>query len=192
MHTNQLQVEFWGHLNFLRAEAGGPLVSRYYGMLHIAPDIGDAVCPGENTWYREMPMYVYEFFVFDIMVCIQGFYFDVRIWILWLRYRTRHRRNERHFWPPRYRWSKSVGLEPPPNIVPDIEVLTLMSKSWLRYRMWQRASDWSLLQISYPISKFFTSISKSCLRYRSLWVPYIVKSSKNDFDIEVKNFDIEI
>ena len=33
-----------------------------------------------------MPMYVYEYVVFDIMVYIQVFYFDGRIWVLWFRY----------------------------------------------------------------------------------------------------------
>ncbi len=38
MHTNQLQVEFWGHLNFLRAAAGKRYIlvldgkSTYFGL----------------------------------------------------------------------------------------------------------------------------------------------------------------
>ncbi len=94
MHTNQRQVEFWGPLNFLRAAAGGSLASRYYSMLHIAPDIGHAVCPGENTSYRPKTphigtytnmldsiswsksnfftsIYVYEFRGFDIVPDIE-------------------------------------------------------------------------------------------------------------------------
>ena len=163
-------------------------------------------------------MYVYEFVVFDIVVYIHVFNFDVRTWtwILWLRYRTRYRRKSfdisgqrasdwsllRISYPIskfltsiwlRYRlWQRASDWSLLRTSYPISNFFTSISKSWLRYRMWQRASDWSLLQISYPISKFFTSISKSCLRYRSLWVPYIVKSSKNAFDIEVKNFDIEI
>ncbi len=47
----------------------------------------------------------------------------------------------------------------------------------------QRRSDWNLLQNSYSISKFI-SISKSWLRYWSLWFPDIEKSSKNDFEVK--------
>ncbi len=166
---------------FFRA---GSLPSRYYGMLHIAPDIGDSVCLGVNTWYRGMHMYVYEFVVFDIMVYIQVLYFDVRIWISWLRYRTLHRRKNFDIGGQRASDWSLLRIS-----YPISKFLTLISKSWpwiskswLRYRMWQRASDWNLLPISYPISKFISSISKSWLRYRGLWVPYIVKSSKNDFD----------
>jgi hypothetical protein len=72
-----------------RAEAGGSLASRYYGMLHIAPDIEHVVCQVENTSYRPRgclctymnslysiswnisefftSMFVYEFRGFDIV-----------------------------------------------------------------------------------------------------------------------------
>ncbi len=76
---------------FFRAEAGGSLASRYYGMLHIAPDIGDAVCPGKTpdivgclctymnllysiSWSISKfftSMYVYEFCGFDIVPDIE-------------------------------------------------------------------------------------------------------------------------
>ncbi len=47
MHTNQL--EFWGHLSFLEAAAGGSLASRHYGMLHIAPDMRDESLPSAQA-----------------------------------------------------------------------------------------------------------------------------------------------
>ena len=46
IHAGTNQLEFLGSLEFF---GGGSLASRHYGMLHISPDIGDAVCPGENT-----------------------------------------------------------------------------------------------------------------------------------------------
>ncbi len=65
----------------------------------------------------------------------------------------------------------------------------------------QRALEWSLLRISYPISKFFTSISKSWLRYRmwqrasssryrTLYRSFSLRHRSYDFDIEVYEYPI--
>ncbi len=72
MHENQ----FWGRLNFWGGRQEGHLNCMPAGMLHIAPDIGHAVCPVENTW---LPIYVYENVVFDIVVDMEIFHFDVRV-----------------------------------------------------------------------------------------------------------------
>ncbi len=60
---------------------------------------------------------VYEYVVFDIMVYIQKKLLRCTYtnFVASILYPTSKKKL-------RYRWSKWVGLEPPPNIVPDIEV----------------------------------------------------------------------
>ena len=93
----------------------------------------------------------------------------------------------------RYRWSKSVGLEPPPNIVPDIEIfyfdIEVMTSGCGKERRIGASSWYRTLYRSFLLRYQSHDL---WLRYRSFWVPYIVKSSKYDFDTEVKNFDIEV
>jgi hypothetical protein len=82
MDTNQFQVEFssWGHLNFFRAAAGGSVASRYYDMLRIAPDIGHAVCPGENTSYRPGGcLCTYMNLLYSISWSISNFFTSVHV-----------------------------------------------------------------------------------------------------------------
>ena len=121
------------------------------------PDIGGCLCTSTymNLMYSIScsiskfftSMYVYEFCCFDIVPDIEEKSFDI----------GGQRASD---------WSL-LRIS-----YPILKFFTSISKSWLRYRMWQRASDWSLLPISYPISKFF-------LRYRS-----------HDFDIEGYEYPI--
>jgi hypothetical protein len=107
--------------------------------------------PSGEYLIQGMPVYVYEYIVFDIVVDIEVFYFNVRICILGIRHGTRHRRK-----------AFDVGGQRPSD-------WSLLRKSYLISKFltsisksrWRRPSDWSILRISYPISKFFTSISKS-------------------------------
>jgi hypothetical protein len=169
---------------FFRAGPAGSLASRYYGMLHIAPDIGDAVCPGETPDIGGC-LCTYMNSLYSISWSISKFltsmYDIARIWILWLQYRTLHRRKSFGIGGQRASDRSLLRISYPISkfLISILKSWPSKSKSWLRYRMWQRALDWSLLPISYPISKFFTSILNSWLRYRS-----------HDFDIEVFEYPI--
>ncbi len=60
-------------------------------------------------------MYVYAYIV-DIVIDIEDFYFDVRKYIV-INILLDIEEKKLRYW-----WSKSVGLEPPPSIVPYIKV----------------------------------------------------------------------
>ncbi len=192
MHTNQ----FWGHLIFW----GDGRVT-WSLELHASRY---AAC---RTWYRRSKhsMYVYG----DIWLCCiqyryryRSFDFDVRFYefmvvdiVPYIEVKLR------------YRWSKTLGLEPLPNIIPDGEVFSLISKPWLRHvdvmsSPWLRcrshdfdigcckdprigaSSEYRTLYRSFLLRyrshdiEVMTSISKLCTRYQAFF---------RSFDIEEKH-----
>ncbi len=155
-----------GHLNFWAA--GGHFNFIPAGMQHIVSEIGDAslqypcqYCPRYRIRYP--------------CLLLRHPYMSILIPISYPISRKKLR----------YRWSKTVGTKPLPNIVPISKFFASMSKSWLRYGGWQRRSNGSLYSISYQISKFFFDIE--VLTLISKFIHFnIEKSSKNDCDIEVQ------
>ncbi len=130
-------------------------------MLHIAPDIGHAVCPVENTWYRGC-LYTYMNMLYSRSWSISKFFLQCTYmnFVASISYPISKKNL-------RCRWSKRVGLEPPPNIVPYIKVFDIGCGKEARigssseYRTYIEVF-YSDIEIMTSISKFMISLYPAC------------------------------
>ncbi len=97
---------------------------------------------------------------------------------LWLRYNTRYRSRYRGK-KLRYRWSKTLGLEPPPNVVPDIEVNT----RYRSLRLWYWGLDFD---IGCGKDPWIGASSE----YRTLCRRFLLLDRSHYFNIKVYDFPI--